>query len=154
MSADWEHRCVLCAARGKTTRLESGHCCVSCAAWLQTSVADIARLAADAAAWVAPGSSTGGGGHSVPSSRPPLSVDAVDPELTLTGPPPSPTVLEVVESWTRMIREMRGMSAYGPWSLEQSARRGLTAPISWDNGGTKDPGEGATSRGVTDHREG
>lgn len=124
MTETWTHRCVLCAARGKTTRLESGHCCVSCAAWLQTSVADIARLAADAAAWVAPGSSTGGGGHSVPSSRPPLSVDAVDPELTLIGPPPSPSVLEVLESWERMVRDMRGMAPYGPASAAR-ARGGL-----------------------------
>lgn len=116
-------KCILCAQRGKTTEGES-HVCVPCASWLQVQVADIARLAADAAAWVAPGSSTGGGGRSVPSSRPPLTVDAVDPELTLVGPPPSPTVLEVLEEWERLVREMRGMSKYGPASLERARRNG------------------------------
>ena len=122
---DWEHRCVLCAARGRTRRLESGHCCVDCASWLTTQVADIARLAADAAAWVAPGSSTGGGGHSVPSSRPPLNVEALQPELTHIGPPPAPTVLEVLESWERMVRDMRGMAPYGEASAARS--RAITA---------------------------
>lgn len=124
MTDEWQRVCILCAPRGRVKRLESGHCCVECASWLTTQVADIARLAADAAAWVTPGSSTGGGGHSVPSSRPPLNVDAVDPELTHIGPLPSPTVLEVLESWTRMIREMRGMAPYGV-ATEARARGGL-----------------------------
>lgn len=118
--------CILCARRGKTTRSES-HVCVTCAAWLQTQVADIARLAADAAAYVAPGSTTGGGGRSVPSSRPPLTVDALDPELTpvpTPGTPPDrwPTVLEVLEAWERMCREMRGLAPYGPASLDRNRR--------------------------------
>ena len=119
---EWDRQCVLCAARGRTTRLESGHCCIPCASWLQVQVADIARLAADAAAWVAPGSSTGGGSRPVPASRPPLRVDALDPELTLTGPAPSPTVLDVLESWTRMVRESREMAPYGPWSLSEASK--------------------------------
>lgn len=151
---DWPRVCVLCAARDRTTRLESGHCCAACAGWLATQIADIARLAADAAAWVAPGSSTGGSGRPVPGSRPPLRVDALDPELTPIGPPPSATVLEVLEAWTRMIREQREMSPYGPWSLSQTVSRGLVAPAPWDNSGTQYPGEVATSRGATDHREG
>ena len=117
MTPEWDRVCILCARRDRTTRLESGHCCAGCAAWLQVQVADIARLAADAAAWVAPGSSTGGSGRPVPGSRPPLRVDALDPELTPVGPPPSPTVLEVVEEWSRLIRESRGMAPYGPASL-------------------------------------
>jgi hypothetical protein len=60
----------------------------------------------------------------VPGSRPPLTVDALDPELTLIGPAPSPSVLEVVESWERMIRDMRGMAPYGPASAAR-ARGGL-----------------------------
>jgi hypothetical protein len=59
MSDEWQRVCILCAPRGRTKRLESGHCCVECASWLTTQVADIARLAADAAAWVTPGSSHG-----------------------------------------------------------------------------------------------
>jgi len=117
---DWEHACVLCAARGKQTRLESGHCCVPCAGWLMTTVADIARLAADAAAFVAPGSSSGGGSRPVPSSRPPLTVDALDPEnTTVTGY--GATVLELCEAWERMIRADRGMAPYGPASAARVA---------------------------------
>lgn len=112
---DWNHACVLCAARGKTTRLESGHCCTPCAGWLMTTVADITRLAADAAAFVAPGSSAGGGSRPVPGSRPPLRVDALDPENThVTGY--EATVLELCEAWERMIRCDRGMAPYGPAS--------------------------------------
>jgi hypothetical protein len=114
--AEWQRVCTLCARRGRTTRLETGHVCVPCAGWLATQVADIARLAADAAAWLAPGSANGGSGRPVPGSRPPLRVDALDPELTPIGPPPSPSVLEVVEEWERMIREARGMAPYGPAS--------------------------------------
>ena len=86
-------------------------------------VADIARLAADAAAWVAPGSSTGGGSRPVPASRPPLRVDALDPENTPV-PGHDATVLELCESWERMIRGMRGMAPYGPASAAR-ARGGL-----------------------------
>lgn len=117
---DWQHQCVLCAARGKTTRLESGHCCTPCAGWLMTTVADIARLAADAAAFVAPGSSNGGGSRPVPGSRPPLTVDALDPENTcVTGY--EATVLELCEAWERMIRSERGMAPYGPASAARVA---------------------------------
>ena len=112
-------KCILCARRGKQTESDS-HVCVPCASWLQVQVADIARLAADAAAYVLPGSTSGGGSRSVPGSRPPLTVDAVDPELTLIGPPPSPSVLEVVESWERMIRDMRQMAPYGPASAARA----------------------------------
>jgi hypothetical protein len=120
---EWDRQCVLCAARGRTTRLEAGHCCIPCASWLQVQVADIARLAADAAAWVAPGSSTGGGSRPVPGSRPPCRVDALDPENTPV-PGHDATVLELCESWERMIRDMRGMAPYGPASAAR-ARGGL-----------------------------
>jgi hypothetical protein len=112
---DWNHACVLCAARGKTTRLESGHCCVPCAGWLMTTVADITRLAADAAAFITPGSSNGSGSRPVPGSRPPCNVESLDPEnTTVTGY--GATVLELCEAWERMIRSDRGMAPYGPAS--------------------------------------
>jgi hypothetical protein len=139
----WQRQCVLCARRGRTTRLETGHVCVPCAGWLATQVADIARLAADAAAWLAPGSANGGSGRPVPGSRPPLRVDALDPELTPIGPPPSPTVLEVVECWERMIRQDRGMAPYGPASQARArehakyAREG-TVGASYLTGGSND----------------
>jgi hypothetical protein len=119
---DWQRQCILCARRGRTTRLETGHACAACAGWLAVQVANIARLAADAAAWLAPGSANGGSGRPVPGSRPPLRVDALMPELTVVpqdGQPSEvwPTVLEVLEAWCRMIRQERHMAPYGPASL-------------------------------------
>lgn len=119
-SSKWENVCVLCAARGHRHRLESGHCCTDHAARLATSIADILRLAADAAAWIAPGSSTGGGARPVPGSKPPCRVDAMDPENTLL-PGRDMTVLQCLEEWERMIRDMRGMVAYGPASAGRTA---------------------------------
>ena len=112
-------KCILCARRNKTAEAES-HVCVPCAAWLQVQVAEVARLAADAAAFVAPGSSSGGGSRPVPGSRPPLRVDALDPELTIVDGQ-AMTVLECLELWERMIREMRGLAPYGPASAARSA---------------------------------
>jgi hypothetical protein len=112
-------KCTLCARRNRVTESES-HVCVPCAGWLQVQVADIARLAADAAAFVAPGSSTGGGSRPVPGSRPPLRVEALDPELTVIDGQ-TLTVLECLELWERMVREMRGLAPYGPASAARSA---------------------------------
>lgn len=137
-------KCVLCARRGRTTECTS-HVCTPCAARLQVDVADILRLAADAAAYVMPGSSRGGGARTVPSSRPPLNVEAVSPELTCVpqpGQPPEawPTVLDLLESWERLAREMRGMVPYGPASAARAAQgeatltgvvRFLGAQVAW-----------------------
>ena len=123
---EWQRVCILCAARGRTTRLESGHCCIPCASWLQVQVADIARLAADAAAWIAPGSSTGGGSRPVPGSRPPCRVEAIDPENTLVpqfpGQAEPPTVLQLLELAEKEIREARGMVQYGPASHARASK--------------------------------
>lgn len=94
--------CVLCARRGRQTESES-HVCVPCAAWLQVQVAEILRLAADAAAYVEPGSTGSSGSRSVPGSRPPLRVEALDPELTIVDGQ-ALTVLECLELWERLIR--------------------------------------------------
>jgi len=50
-------------------------------------------------------------------------VDALDPENTPV-PGHDATVLELCESWERMIRDMRGMAPYGPASAAR-ARGGL-----------------------------
>ena len=131
MSEEWTRRCVLCASRGKVTKLEAGHCCVACASWLTTTIADIARLAADAAAWVTPGSSGSGSGHTVPASKPPLNVESLDPENALV-PGYDASVLQLCESWERMIRDMRGMAPYGPASaarLVDGMYAGTTATL-------------------------
>lgn len=149
----WEGRqCVLCAVRGRETRLAAGHCCAACAARLLDDLRRIPELAAMAAASLVPGSGTGV--HSAAyGSRPPLNVEALDPALAHVPGHDAP-LLVLLEEWARLILEMRGMSKYGPWSAAQMARRALIDSGSWENRTTKDPGEAATSRGVTDHREG
>jgi len=117
---------VLCAGRGRKQRLENGHVCTECAAWLMRSVAEIARLCADAALSLEPGSTSGGGSGAF-GSKPPLRIDALDPELTMlelnAGDPTSAvTILEALEMWERLVREERGMAPYGPASAHRAAR--------------------------------
>ena len=114
MSDDqWERVCILCAMHDRQTRLKYGHCCAVCADRLTADVRLVGELASMAS--VEPIAGTGVGA-SVFGSKPPINVAGVDPENTLTGPAPSPTVLDVLESWTRMVREERDMAPYGPWS--------------------------------------
>lgn len=118
---DWTPHCVLCAARGRATRLDAGHCCVACMGWLTATLADIGHLVADAAAAIVPPPGTGSGSRPVPGSRPPIDLDAVDPAnvAVLIAEGQSPTLLECVESWERLAREMRGMAPYGPASASR-----------------------------------
>jgi hypothetical protein len=77
-------------------------------------LSDIVRLASLASVEPRTGR---GSGRSVPSSRPPLNVDGLDPALTLVwvGGATS-TVLEILEGWTKLVLEAREMAPYGPWS--------------------------------------
>ena len=132
MVTTWTPVCVLCAARGRQTRLEAGHCCAACATRIADDLAAIVDLAAMAAAWVVPGSTGASGARSVPSSRPPLNVEALDPALASVPGHDAP-LLVLLEEWERMTRQMRGMAPYGPASAARSAV------------GTR------TGQGVTDH---
>ena len=103
--------CVLCAARGRITRLEAGHVCAACMTRLADDLAAIVRLAS----WATCEPRTGtGAGRTVPSSRPPINVEGVDPALTtvMLGGTPA-TILETLESWERLVREARAMAPYG-----------------------------------------
>lgn len=126
----WERVCVLCAAAGKERKLEAGHCCESCATWLHTAIVNIGFYATEAAAWVAPGSSSKGGGSASFGSKPPINVDAVDPELAFielnAGDRSSAvTILEMLEMWERSIREDRGFTQYGPASSQRAIAKGV-----------------------------
>ena len=108
--------CVLCAARGRTTE-STGHCCDRCRQRLDQDLGEILRLAADAAAYQPPTSS--GTSRPTPGSRPPMSLDGLDPELLLVQLVPGDrssavTILEALESWERVIREDRDLLAFGP----------------------------------------
>lgn len=119
MSGDWVNSCVLCARFARTTRLKHGHCCADCADRLAADVARIVELAAMASAEPVRSSGLTSG---VYGSRPPVNVAGLDPENALVGPAPAPTVLDVLESWVRMVREDREMAPYGPWSATEGAR--------------------------------
>ena len=126
MSAAWENTCVLCSTEEHQTRLQHGHCCAKCADRLLTDLRAIGELACMAASSIMPKQGTGVMSTAY-GSKPPLNVDALSPELTLVGPPPSATVLDVVESWTRMVRESRELAPYGPWSAHRAAEMGGAA---------------------------
>lgn len=127
----WEPQCVLCAAAGRERKLEAGHCCEGCASWLHTAIVNIGFYATEAAAWIAPGSSSKGGGAASFGSKPPINVDAVDPELALMelnlGDKSSKvTILEMLEMWERSIREDRGFTQYGPASSMRAIASGVS----------------------------
>lgn len=118
----WSPRCVLCAARGRERRLDHGHCCPACKVRIDDDLAAIVRLAVEAATRVEFSSGTGAGVRTAPSSRPPINVEALDPEFTEVILDPSwtrddgnnDTVLGVLENLAREVREARQLAAYGP----------------------------------------
>ena len=130
----WEHVCVLCAARrpSRKTGLEHGHCCAPCADWLKVTLIDIGRYAADAAACHVSTVSGTTSGPVVFGSRPPINVEAIDPELALielnAGDRSSAVpILEALEMWERSIREDRGYGPYGPASADRMPPATTTA---------------------------
>lgn len=134
----WTQTCVLCAARKPpvTTALDDGHCCDGCRAWLGRSLSEILRLAADAAAWVTRRSTGTASGSPAFASRPPIDVEAIDPELALIELNPGDkasavTILEMLEMWERCVREDRALAPYGAASeqrvmLGQATLTGVT----------------------------
>jgi hypothetical protein len=77
-----------------------------------------------------------GSGRSVPGSRPPLVVEALDPELAsvrLIPEDPSSDVpmLVLLEDWERIIREDRGLAPYGVASEARLAATGPLHGASW-----------------------
>ena len=111
--------CTVCATRGRTTRLEDGHVCPPCIQRLADQLDDIVRLAS--LATIEPRTGRGAG-RSIPTSRPPLNVDGIDPALTLVSlGGATSTVLETLESWERLIREARHMAPYGIASTTRAA---------------------------------
>ena len=124
--SEWQRCCVLCVTRGRKTQLEQGHVCPACEVRLDDDLASIATLARIAASDVTPAAGRGTG-RSVPASRPPIDLDRVEPSLTLVrlweaDPSSTVTVIEVVESWERIVREERGWERYGPASSVRLAQ--------------------------------
>ena len=122
---EWARVCVLC-----TRSLHDGHVCGPCGYRITRDLDAILHLTAEACTQVdrpnRPGS-----GRSVPSSRPPLVVEALDPELAsvrLIPEDPSSDVplLVLLEDWERIIREDRGLAPYG---MASEARLAATGPL-------------------------
>lgn len=153
--SDWTRTCVLCAAHDRTTRIPVGHVCPTCSTRLADDLGRIVTLCCAAVAST-DYARTGAGVRSVPGSKPPLRVEALDPENTPVpmheGATSAPTVLEVVEGWERLIRDMRGLLPYGIASASRAlvghrypemAREG-TAEARTGQGGWNDTGVSLT----------
>lgn len=129
MSTDtWSPKCILCTHRRppRDTDLEEGHCCEGCRSWLHTTIREISFLAREAEQWTTPRVSGTRGSASF-GSKPPIVLDAIDPELAsieLNAGDPSSivSILECFEMWERAIREDRHYVRYGPASLARSSR--------------------------------
>jgi len=124
---EWATVCCLC-----TAQLEHGHLCPRCRHRLARYLDDIERLTLDAYTQTDPRAGTGGR-RTVPASRPPLVLDALDPELTLIRLIPGDEssdvpMLEVLESWERSIREDRGLAPYGAASEARAVLAGNDSP--------------------------
>lgn len=109
--------CILCAKRDRETKLTYGHCCRGCERRLHETITGLSRLRDEAATNLVP--PAGKGTRSIAfGSRPPLSIDALEPEqqpieLTPGDPSSAVSLVEAIEMYERMIREDRGMVMYG-----------------------------------------
>lgn len=120
--------CVICANRGKAVETD-GHCCPGCRNRIDQDLSRILDLAAAAAAWQPPKATSAA--RPTFGSRPPLSLDGIDPELTLIDLIPGDSssrvpLLDALESWERAIREDRGFMPYGPASALRARQHGAS----------------------------
>jgi hypothetical protein len=126
--------CIVCqrieAADGWTV-------CRGCLDRVDDDLARIVELTALAAGRLIPETRPGNGGRSVPGSRPPLSVDALDDCI-------GHDVLPVLEDWERAIRAHYGLTPYGVASAARNGSRTSDPITRMDTGG---PGDASTSRG-------
>ena len=133
--AEWQPACALCGHD-----LSQGHICAKCAHGIRSDLNAILHLTAQAHAQTIPRQGTGNGARSVPGSKPPLDVTALDPELVLVRLVPDDESSEVpmlvlLEDWERIIREDRGLVPYGLASEARLAQAGAlhaqnyTAPL-------------------------
>lgn len=122
----WQTVCVLCSGS-----LEYGHVCQQCSQTILRHLRDILRLACEAAVTPVMAQERSSGSRPVPGSRPPLNVAGLDPELTLVrlfehDESADQPILEILESWERVIRQDRGLAPYG---LASEARLEAAGPL-------------------------
>lgn len=140
--AAWVRQCVICAARGRVRELDTGHVCAACCNGLRVDLAALVEAAAVASVSPDPWPRSGAGVRSAPTSRPPVTLTHVDPELVLVKPRIDATadeaqpLLVALEDWCRIIREDRHLVRYGvategrPVTLA-SVVAFLTAHLDW-----------------------
>lgn len=122
----WKPACVLCSCE-----LQYGHVCQQCSRTIVKHLDDILRLACEAAVTPVARQERSSGSRPVPGSRPPLAIDALDPELALVrliedDESSDMPILEILENWERVIRQDRGLAPYG---LASEARLEAVGPL-------------------------
>ena len=106
---------IRCVIDGRNQPRPGATICGHCLARLDDNLARIAELTRWASAWLMPRTGHGEGGRSVPGSRPPLDVNALDVAL-------GQDVLGVLEPWERIVRQDHQLTPYGA----HTAIRGAT----------------------------
>lgn len=126
-----------CAICNKPLRQQEAHTCQPCHTRINQALNEILDLALQAHAQTEPVITLGTGRTSL-GSKPPITIDAIDPELTLVrlneNDPSSDTpILEILEDWERTIREERHLTPYGIASEARLANIGPLHGATWAN---------------------
>ena len=107
--------CVVCS---KETKYRVGRVCAPCFSRLRVALLSLPQLAGEAVNRLEVTAVGRGSGRSVPGSRPPLNLDAIDPALALIELLPGDRssavpILDALESWERVVRAENGLVPYG-----------------------------------------
>lgn len=134
---DHEGKCPICR---KPVNQPGPHIHNECHTRIDQALDRILHLTAEAHAQTQPVATTNTG-RTTPGSKPPLAIDALDPELTLvrlvkSDESSDTPILEVLEAWERAIRDERGLAPYG---LASEARLAEHGPIHGANWATHTP---------------
>ena len=109
-----DHRCVICARRNPA---DGWTVCRICLGRIDDDLFRIDELVTWAAMWLTPSGTNGNGTRTVPGSRPPLRIDALDASM-------ANDVLPLLESWERLVRESHQLTPYGPSTAAHGASVG------------------------------
>ena len=96
-------RCVICT---RNQPRDGATICGHCLNRVDDNLARIAELTTWAASWLTPRTGRSDGGRTVPGSRPPIDVAALDAAL-------GNDALPLLEAWERMVREQHHLAPYG-----------------------------------------
>jgi hypothetical protein len=116
--------CQRCAQHRRKVPATEGRLCADCSTQLRKKLHGLVDLAAQARLALEPSRSRSDSRTPTFESRPPLNVDAVDPERALIelsrGDRSSAVpIVEALEMWEVRVRQDRELTPYGPASLER-----------------------------------